>query len=78
MQSIKKSFADCLSCELLNSDSCIFETNCKDDISKVDIVFVGEHPNEEDFKTDKPFSGRRGKSSECFSINSDSNDLIIL
>jgi uracil-DNA glycosylase family 4 len=59
--SIKKSFADCLSCELLNCNSCIFETNCTDDLSKVDVVYVAEHPGEADIEEMRPLVGRSGK-----------------
>jgi len=59
--SIKKSFADCLSCELLNCNSCVLETNCEDDLSKVDIVFIAENPAKEEIETEKPLIGRSGQ-----------------
>lgn len=59
--SIKKSFADCLSCELLNCDSCIFETNCMDDLSKVDVVYVAENPGKDEIDEERPLVGRSGK-----------------
>jgi uracil-DNA glycosylase family 4 len=59
--SIKKSFADCLSCDLLNNESCIFETNCKDDLSKVDVVFVTENPGKKEVSEMRPLIGRSGK-----------------
>jgi len=59
--SVKKSFAECLECELLNAGSCIFETNCMDDISKVDIVFIGEYPTPEDIEKGVPIIGRSGR-----------------
>lgn len=59
--SVKKSFAECLECELLNCNSCVFETNCMDDISKVDVVFVSEYPGEEEIEKLTPLIGRSGK-----------------
>lgn len=44
MISIKDSFADCSTCQLLNCPSCILETNSKKDLSKVEVVFVAENP----------------------------------
>ncbi len=62
--SVKKSFADCLSCPLLNSDSCIFETNCMDDLSKVDVVYIAENPGKEEIDhkpLPTPLVGRSGQ-----------------
>ena len=50
MFSIKNSFANCSVCSLLDSPSCILETNCEDDLSKVDIVFVAENPGKDEVK----------------------------
>ncbi len=59
--SIKKSFADCLSCPLLNCNSCIFETNCMDDLSKVDVVYVAENPGKDEVDKEIPLIGRSGQ-----------------
>lgn len=59
--SIKKSLADCLSCPLLSCDSCIAETNCMDDLSKVDVVFVAENPGKKEVEDMVPLVGRSGK-----------------
>jgi uracil-DNA glycosylase family 4 len=61
MFSIKSSFANCAACPLLESNSCILETNCKDDLSKVDIVFVAENPGEKEVKGELPLIGRAGE-----------------
>lgn len=59
--SIKKSIADCLSCPLLNCGSCIAETNCEDDLSKVDVVYVAENPGKKEIEDMVPLVGRSGK-----------------
>jgi len=63
MFSIKKSFANCSICDLLDSPSCIMETNCEEDLSKVDVVFVAENPgkSEVDRKIPVPLIGKAGK-----------------
>ena len=61
MFSIKQSFADCSSCDLLRSPSCILETNCEDDLTKVDIVFVAENPGKQEVEKEIPLIGRAGK-----------------
>jgi len=33
---------------LFDAPSCILETNCEDDLSKVDIIFVAENPGKDD------------------------------
>jgi DNA polymerase len=59
--SIKKSFANCSSCDLLDCPSCILETNCEDDLSKVDIIFVAENPGKDEVKVGRPLVGKAGK-----------------
>ena len=61
MFSLKNSFADCSSCPLLKAPSCILETNCKDDLSKVDIIFISENPGKDEVKKEIPLVGRAGK-----------------
>ena len=60
---IKNSFADCSKCKLLEEKSCILETNCKDDLNKVDVIFVAENPGTEEVKGKKPtpLIGKAGK-----------------
>jgi len=58
---IKQSFADCLSCELLDAQSCILDTNSKADLSKVDVVFVAENPGKDEVKQEKPLVGKSGR-----------------
>jgi len=54
MFSIKSSLADCSQCELLNENSCILETNCRADLSKVELMVIAENPGKEEVKTEKP------------------------
>lgn len=58
---IKQSFADCLGCELLDAESSILDTNSRADMSQVDIVFVGDNPEQEELKSEKPFAGKEFK-----------------
>ena len=59
--SIKNSFANCSTCSLLDAPSCVFETNCEDDISKVDVVFIAEAPGKDEIKKGRPLIGKAGK-----------------
>ena len=61
MKSIKKSFADCSSCELLDNPSCILETNCEDDLTKVDLIVISEYPGKEEVKAEKPLIGKNNQ-----------------
>ncbi len=61
MISIKKSLADCLSCNLLDAPSCIMETNSKSDLSKVDVIFISENPGKDEIKKGVPLIGKAGK-----------------
>jgi len=61
MFSIKQSYADCSSCDLLRSNSCLLETNCQEDLSQVDIVFVAENPGKDEIKNEVPLIGRAGQ-----------------
>ena len=60
MFSIKNSFADCLSCPLFSSTSCILETNVKY-LSEVDVVFIAENPGQNEVEKEKPLIGKAGK-----------------
>jgi uracil-DNA glycosylase family 4 len=60
MISIKKSFADCMSCSLLNEPSSILETNCKD-LEDVDIIFISDYPIKDEIKKEVPLIGKAGK-----------------
>jgi uracil-DNA glycosylase family 4 len=61
LNSIKNSFANCSVCELLDAPSCILETNCKDDLSKVDVIFIAENPGKDEVKKGVPLIGKAGK-----------------
>lgn len=61
MFSIKKSFADCSKCPLLDTPSCILETNCEDDLSKVDVIFIAENPGKNEVEKEIPLIGRAGQ-----------------
>ena len=61
MKSIKNSFANCSVCDLLDAPSCIAETNCKQDLSKVDVVFIAENPGKNEVQQGKPLVGVAGK-----------------
>ena len=63
MFSLKSSFANCASCSLLDAPSCILETNCKDDLTKVDVVFVSENPGKNEVKREIPLIGEQVKPS---------------
>jgi len=59
---IKKSkFSDCMSCALLDAPSCILETNCEDDLSKVDIIICAENPGKDEVIEGRPLVGKSGK-----------------
>jgi len=62
--SIKSSFANCSVCSLLETPSCILETNSKADLSKVEVVFIAENPGKDEVKKKPepvPLVGRAGK-----------------
>jgi uracil-DNA glycosylase family 4 len=46
---------------LLDAPSCIAETNCKADLSKVDVVFIAENPGKDEVKRGVPLIGRAGQ-----------------
>lgn len=55
---VKKSKADCISCPLLESVSVLLDTNSKDDLSAVDIVFFADFPTQDDLDNEKPCSSK--------------------
>jgi len=59
--SIKNSFSNCSVCDLLDASSCILETNCKTDLTKVDVVFVAENPGKDEVLKERPLVGKAGK-----------------
>jgi len=61
MFSIKKSFAKCSECPLLESPSYILETNCEKDLSKVDIVIITENPEKNEIEKERPLISKNGK-----------------
>ena len=66
MISIKKSIADCSRCPLLQCPSCILETNCKSDLSKVEILFLAENPGKDEVEREVPLIGRAGQTFRKF------------
>ncbi len=65
MESIKSSLGNCMECSLQNEPSCILETNCEDDLSKVDVIFVAENPGKEEVEYIPP-TPLIGKSGQTF------------
>ena len=61
MYSIKSSFGNCSICKLLDAPSCILETNCEDDLRKVDIIFIAENPGKDEVVKGKPLVGKAGR-----------------
>jgi len=61
MFSIKKSFVNCEECDLYGCPSCILETNCLDDLSKVEVVFVAENPGKDEVREGRPLVGSAGE-----------------
>jgi len=61
LESIKKSFANCSVCPLLDTPSCMIETNSEDDLSKVSLVVVAENPGKNEIKKGQPLIGTAGK-----------------
>lgn len=61
MKSIKNSYAECSSCDLLDMPSCIIDTNCKANLNNVDIVIISDIPDKTDLKKDLPLSGSYAK-----------------
>jgi len=62
MFKIKKSFADCLSCDLFDASSCIYESNV-DNFEDIDIIFVAENPGKTEVENNppRPLIGRAGQ-----------------
>ena len=60
MFSIEKSFVNCSKCKLFGEPSCILETNCEDDLSKVEVIFIAENPGKVEVVTGKPLTGQAG------------------
>ena len=61
MYSIKDSFSNCSSCDLFDAPSCILDTNCKRDLSQVDVVFIAENPGKDEVKKEIPLVGKAGQ-----------------
>jgi uracil-DNA glycosylase family 4 len=58
---MKKSFGNCLKCPLINQKMVIGETSENDDITRSEILILGEAPAKEEVETDRPLVGRSGK-----------------
>jgi len=66
-QIIQGSFAPCEKCSLIDEPSCILETNCKNDLTKVDILIIAESPSKDDIKNQTPLTGKKNKIfRDCF------------
>ncbi len=63
--SIKQSFADCISCPLLDCPSCILETNATY-LDEVEIVFVSENPGKDEVEAQVPLIGKSGQTFRRF------------
>jgi len=61
MFSIKSSFANCSTCSLLDCNSCILETNCEKDLSKVDVIIIAENPGKDEVYREVPLVGKSGQ-----------------
>ena len=61
MYSIKDSFSNCSACDLFDAPSCILDTNCKKDLSQVDVVFIAENPGKDEIKKEIPLVGKAGQ-----------------
>lgn len=59
--SIKSSFANCMSCKLLDAPSCILETNCKSNLEDVEVIFISENPGKTEINQGIPLVGRAGQ-----------------
>jgi uracil-DNA glycosylase family 4 len=57
----KSPFGNCESCPLQSQGIVIGETNCEDDISKVDVLILAEAPASEELTQGKPLVGTAGK-----------------
>lgn len=57
----KKSFGDCDNCPLKPQVRVVGETNCEDDLSKVEVLVLAEAPSHEEIKKDRPLVGKAGK-----------------
>lgn len=57
----KSKFSDCTKCPLQNQERVIGETNCQDDISKVEVLILAEAPANEEIKQKRPLVGQAGQ-----------------
>jgi uracil-DNA glycosylase len=46
---------------LFDAPSCILDTNCKRDLSQVDVVFIAENPGKDEIKKEIPLVGKAGQ-----------------
>lgn len=61
IKKIQMSFAECGKCDLVDEASCILETNCEKDLSKVDLMVIAENPGKDEVKQGVPLIGRAGQ-----------------
>lgn len=51
----------CKDCALLEYSSCILQTNCTANLSKVEIIFIAENPGKNEIDTQIPLIGASGQ-----------------
>ena len=67
---MKSKFSNCDECPLIDQQIVIGETNCENDLSKVDILILAEAPALEEVKLKRPLVGTAGKIfREAFSLS---------
>ncbi|MCK5020548.1 MAG: hypothetical protein KAS32_26250 [Candidatus Peribacteraceae bacterium] len=57
----KSKLANCKQCPLFEQSMVLGETNCKDDLSKVDVLILAEAPAQTEIKQNRPLVGKAGK-----------------
>lgn len=58
---MKSNFSNCDKCPLVKNHVIAGETNCEDDISKVDLLILAEAPASEEINQNRPLVGKAGK-----------------
>lgn len=58
---MKSKLSNCEKCPLKDQVMVIGETNCEDDLSKVDVLILAEAPANEEIKQNRPLVGQAGK-----------------
>jgi len=58
---IRKSYGNCKNCRLLESESCILETNTGKNLNETEILFIAENPGKDEVIEGRPLVGKSGK-----------------